>query len=834
MILKFKEVLLLSACLLLSTASKIKAVEVDALPPSQALRQEGSYTGFFGKTPYNLLIDRTFENTVNNDKVALVSKKDFSNWFGEFAASGYLRLYNEYHHNADTYKEYIDKADGVILVRPNPNIQLNHIAISQDLCSILAGIDFQNPSDCKKLKFIPVKEKPNKLPSVSFNLDVKQTLADNKITISQKVLEHQIRKKFKYLPLTEFMSGRFQLSFNKNELADVQGIENIILTQKSIARCGYIDADTRMTFFTNENSDHLNIDINRYTMPQSLGFEHLIQPAIQPIRLDDVIQKRRRKKSQDDVIIKDLEDFLADNNQQDKPQITNVNLDFSALGIGGLNTQLDEIVRSILSRAVSQDVLEKLGIQGHERGILLYGPPGTGKTLIARELAKILGVKEKNFRAVGGPELLDKYVGESEKNIRSLFAGAELNPKELFIIFLDEIDSIASTRSKGGGVGDKVNNNLVNQLLTKMDGVKAPNNVLIIGATNRLDIIDPALLRPGRFGVQLHIGLPDESGRREIFDIHLRASTKNNALADDVNVIELAERTPNYTGAEIKGICDNARSFALKDAQEDPSDLSKINESKLKITAEHFKKAFDRVTPAFGQKASSQALQLPYHQYKLPSQQKIVDKIKYQLIQHLDKKSNSGSNKVYKILLHGSENSGKSAIAGILTDLISPKVDLIRIISPGNGFYDQLRQAWDDSHFVDSSLIILDGLETLTSIINSYKYDDKSMNLLNTILGTPITNKIVVIATTNAYELFSAINKSLTWNITKEVPAINKKDLKIILEQHGIVNPDCQKASENLLVSQPVGKVIEAVSTEEATDYTVADWENHLSFYFGN
>lgn len=168
-------------------------------------------------------------------------------------------------------------------------------------------------------------------------------------------------------------------------------------------------------------------------------------------------------------------------------------------------------------------VLPACCVRAAPQGILLYGPPGTGKTLIARQLAKILNGKEPKI--VNGPEVLNKYVGQSEENIRNLFAEADAeyrekgDASELHIIIFDEIDAVCKSRGSvrdGSGVHDTV----VNQLLTKIDGVDALNNVLLIGMTNRKDMLDEALLRPGRLEVHIEVGLPDERGRLQILHIH--------------------------------------------------------------------------------------------------------------------------------------------------------------------------------------------------------------------------------------------------------------------------------------------------------------------------
>merc|ERR1719420_755045 len=191
---------------------------------------------------------------------------------------------------------------------------------------------------------------------------------------------------------------------------------------------------------------------------------------------------------------------------------------FESLGIGGLDRQFDEIFRrAFASRVYPAHAVAKLGIH-HVKGMLLHGPPGTGKTLIARQIGKMLNGKEP--KVVKGPEILSKYVGASEENIRNLFADAEEEQaskgeeSELHIIIFDEIDSICKQRGSARD-GTGVHDTIVNQLLTKIDGVDALNNILLIGMTNRKDMLDDAMLRPGRLEVQIEIGLPDEGGQHQ-------------------------------------------------------------------------------------------------------------------------------------------------------------------------------------------------------------------------------------------------------------------------------------------------------------------------------
>ena len=212
-------------------------------------------------------------------------------------------------------------------------------------------------------------------------------------------------------------------------------------------------------------------------------------------------------------------------------------------------------------------MIEKFGIK-HVKGMLIQGPPGTGKTLIARKISAALNCDKP--KVVNGPEIFDKYVGEAEKKVRELFADAEKEQKDkgddsgLHVIIFDEIDAICRTRSGGGGgAGSESGDKVVNQLLTKMDGVESLNNILVIGMTNRKDMIDKAILRPGRMEIHLEIGLPNEFGRRQIFEIHTRSMRDNNLLEADVNLDYLAENTINYTGAEIEAVVRSATSYAL-------------------------------------------------------------------------------------------------------------------------------------------------------------------------------------------------------------------------------------------------------------------------------
>src|SRR6476661_2152985 len=223
------------------------------------------------------------------------------------------------------------------------------------------------------------------------------------------------------------------------------------------------------------------------------------------------------------------------------------------------------------------------------KGILLYGPPGTGKTLMAKAAAN---ESEANFISIKGPELLSKWVGESEKGVREVFRKSRQAAP--CIIFFDELDAIAPTR--GGDHGDShVTERVISQFLTEMDGLEILTNVVVIGATNRPDIIDPALLRPGRFDRILYVPPPDRESRLQILKIH----TKKKPIAQDVNIEDLADKTDGYTGADIASLSSAAVMLSLREhikKYPDPKEAEKHNQD-LKINMKHFDEAMKKIRP---------------------------------------------------------------------------------------------------------------------------------------------------------------------------------------------------------------------------------------------
>jgi transitional endoplasmic reticulum ATPase len=221
--------------------------------------------------------------------------------------------------------------------------------------------------------------------------------------------------------------------------------------------------------------------------------------------------------------------------------------------IGGLEVVKQELKEAVEWPIKSPEIFERLGIKP-PKGILLYGPPGCGKTLLARAVAT---ESEANFITIKGPEVFSKWVGESEKAIREVFRKARMAAPS--VIFFDEMDSLVPRR--GLGFGDSgVSERVISQLLTEMDGIVALEDIVVIAATNRPDIVDPAVLRPGRFDRLIYVPEPDEKSRLQIFKIY----TKNMPLAKDVGLSQLVAMAKNYSGADIEALCREAGMHALR------------------------------------------------------------------------------------------------------------------------------------------------------------------------------------------------------------------------------------------------------------------------------
>ncbi|KZT60754.1 vesicle-fusing ATPase [Calocera cornea HHB12733] len=458
------------------------------------------------------------------------------------------------------------------------------------------------------------------------------------------------------------------------------------------------------------------------------------------------------------------------------------NFKFEDMGIGGLDSEFANIFRrAFASRVFPPGLVEKMGIQ-HVKGILLYGPPGTGKTLMARQIGKMLNAREPKI--VNGPEILNKYVGASEENVRKLFADAEKEYKEkgedsgLHIIIFDELDAICKQRgstNSGTGVGDSV----VNQLLSKMDGVDQLNNILIIGMTNRLDMIDEALLRPGRLEVHMEISLPDEKGRLQILDIHTAKMRTNGIMDRDVDLQELAAVTKNFSGAEINGLIKSATSFAFN-RHVKVGTMAGIAEdiNDLRVNRGDFMHALDEVHPMYG--ISEEEL-TSVVQNGIIHFDPVVDEILSDGRLFIEQVRTSQRTPLVSILLHGPPGSGKTALAATIA--MTSEFPFIKIISPDQmvGFSEgqkisAITKVFTDSYKSPLSVIVVDQIERLIDWVSiGPRFSNGVVQTLTVLMGKrpPKERRLLIIATTSSRPLITEIEMSDVFDSEIRVPPIS-------------------------------------------------------------
>ena len=467
-------------------------------------------------------------------------------------------------------------------------------------------------------------------------------------------------------------------------------------------------------------------------------------------------------------------------------------INFEELGIGGLDKEFQLIFRrAFASRVFPPALVKQMGLQ-QVKGMLLYGPPGTGKTLIARQIGKTLNAAEPKI--VNGPEVFNKFVGQTEENIRDLFKEAEAEQEakgensQLHIIIFDEFDAICKPRGMHSG-GTGVQDTVVNQLLSKIDGVNSLGNILIIGMTNRKDMIDEAVLRPGRLEVHVEVGLPDEEGRQQIFRIHTAKMREHNRLGADVDLESMAQRCKNYTGAEIEAVVKSAASFSFE-REIDINDLSKELNPDIKILMGDFNRALDDIKPMFGKDDSSleNCLRDGIIDYGDNFRQ-IMNTCREQIEQvreHTD-------SPLISILLHGPQGAGKTAIAASLA--MESGFPFAKIITPElyvgyteNGKIQDMSKVFDNAYRTPLSIVVLDDIERLIEFVNigprfSNPILQAILVLVKKIPPDP-TRRIVIVGTTSNVEYLDELHLTRAFNVKLEVDKLREpSDFAPVLEK---------------------------------------------------
>ncbi|MEC7170013.1 MAG: CDC48 family AAA ATPase, partial [Candidatus Thermoplasmatota archaeon] len=460
--------------------------------------------------------------------------------------------------------------------------------------------------------------------------------------------------------------------------------------------------------------------------------------------------------------------------------------------IGGLGDQLQK-VREMIELPLKHPILfRRLGIDP-PRGVLLHGPPGTGKTLIAKAVA---AETQAHFTSINGPEIISKYYGESEKQLREIFDEATSNAPA--IIFIDELDSIAPKREDVSG---EVERRVVAQLLTLLDGMQGRDNVVVIGATNRRDAIDPALRRPGRFDRELEIGVPDKNGRSEIIDIH----TRGMPISDDFEMEWLLENSYGFVGADISALVRESAMKALRrylpeidlDQDEIPAEVLE----KMEVKMADFREAIKEIEPS--------ALREIYVEVPTASWDDVggLSEIKERLKESIEWPLNQpetfehfGIKPPRGIVLFGAPGTGKTLIAKAIAN--EAKANFISIkgpemISKWVGESERaVREVFKKAKQAAPSIIFLDEFESIAGVRRSMTGEgsDVMNRVVNQILssmdGVESMEGVIVVAATNRPEMIDpALLRSGRFERVLHVPPPDRQSRLEILKIHSSEMP---------------------------------------------
>ncbi len=511
------------------------------------------------------------------------------------------------------------------------------------------------------------------------------------------------------------------------------------------------------------------------------------------------------------IVNENTELVLKEAPEKETAQVTTISYE----DVGGLKDEVQKIREMVELPMRHPELFERLGIEA-PKGVLIYGPPGTGKTLLARAVAS---ESEANFVHIGGPELVSKFVGESEEKMRQIFKDAQENAPS--IIFMDEIDAIAPKREEVTG---EVERRMVSQLLTLMDGLKARGQVIVIGATNRPNSIDPALRRPGRFDREVELGVPDRQGRKEILQIH----TRSMPLAPDVSVDELAGITHGYTGADISSLTKEAAMKVLRRI------LPKIDLTQefippeildnLQVTREDFFNALREVRPSALREVFLEKPNIRWADIGG------LDNVKKELKEAVELPLKSpevftrmGIRPVKGILLVGLPGTGKTMFAKAVateTEANFISVKGPEVLSKWVGESEKaVRETFRKARMATPCVIFIDEIDAIAPHRGG---GDEGNRVTERVVDTLLTEmdgltglkNVVVIAATNRPELLDmALMRGGRFDRIIEIPAPEEKTRLEILKIHS--------------KGMPLSKNVDLADAAKKTDgYTGADLEN--------
>jgi transitional endoplasmic reticulum ATPase len=480
--------------------------------------------------------------------------------------------------------------------------------------------------------------------------------------------------------------------------------------------------------------------------------------------------------------------------------------------IGGLHNEIQKIREMLELPLRHPELFEKLGIEA-PKGVLMYGPPGTGKTLLVRAVAN---ETNSHFISISGPEIMSKFYGESEGRLRELFKEAQDNAPS--IIFIDELDSIAPKRDEVTG---EVERRVVSQLLSLMDGLQSRGKVVVIGATNRVNAIDPALRRPGRFDREIEIGVPDKSGRLEILHVH----TRGMPLTEDVDLKKLADGAHGFVGADLQSLCKEAAMRALRrvlpEINLDEESISGEILNKLNVKMSDFQEALKEIEPSAMREV---LIDIPDVNWESvggldEAKQELREAVEWPL-KYPEVFSHANANPPKGIMLYGPPGTGKTLLAKAAAN--ESEVNFISVKGPEllskwvGESEKAVREIFRKARQAAPCVIFLDELDSIAparggSFGDSHVTERVISQILTELDGIEELQEVVVIGATNRPDIIDpALLRPGRFDRLLYVPIPNEEARKKILEIH--------------LKSKPIGEDLDISELAKKTEgYTGAD-----------
>ncbi len=489
--------------------------------------------------------------------------------------------------------------------------------------------------------------------------------------------------------------------------------------------------------------------------------------------------------------------------------------------IGGLHEEIQRIREMVELPLRHPELFQRLGIEP-PRGVFMYGPPGCGKTLVAKALAN---ESDANFHVISGPEIMSKFYGESEARLREIFQKAqETSPS---IIFIDEMDAIAPKREEVTG---EVERRVVAQLLSLMDGMGSRGNVIVIGATNRPNAIDPALRRPGRFDREIEIGVPDKAGRYEALQIH----TRNMPLGENMDLKRLADVTHGYTGADIASLCREAAMKALRrytpEINLEKERIAPEILEKMVVKMEDFTSAYREITPTAMREVYVEVPQVKWDQVGGLKQvkQELIESVEWP-IKKPEVFKRMGINPPRGILLYGPPGSGKTLLARAVSTESEANFISIKgpeIFSKWVGESEKaIREVFRKGRTAAPAIIFFDELDAIVprrglGYADSGASERVISQLLTEIDGIESLQNVLVIAATNRPDILDpAVMRPGRFDRLIYVPSPDFESLKEIFKIHAGSMPLSKDVSLDELARKAQGYSgadIEAICREAA------------------